>query len=465
MDHKLDRERNVGNVGDAFSPGWYELPLAGDAACTLQITASCRDDAAHLALHESRPLSGLFKRDVTAFEGVLRQAAAAFLVRRGSGRSVIAGYPWFLDWGRDTLIAARGYLAAGLVDEVQEIVRTYAGLERHGTLPNLLSSDGAVSRETSDAPLWLGLVAEELAQKLGDKIYDLDVGGRSLLDVLKSIVVHHLRGAENGVIVDGQSGLVWSPPHFTWMDTNYPAGTPREGYPIEIGALWARLVQQLARRSVHVEQADLTALGERAAASLRGFYRPELGYCADTLHASRGTPASAALADDHLRPNQLLAVSLGFLDGEPARNVCHAVERHLLIPGALRSLAPLPVRYPLAVCSERGEALNDPHAPYFGRYEGDEDTRRKPAYHNGTGWGFQLPSYAEALLLAHPGDEAARAAARAVLGSVAHLLDEGCIGQLPENVDGDAPHRQRGCDAQAWSVTEALRVWLLLQKV
>jgi glycogen debranching enzyme len=142
--------------------------------------------------------------------------------------------------------------------------------------------------------------------------------------------------------------------------------------------------------------------------------------------------------------------------------VCHAVERHLLIPGALRSLAPLKVSYPLPICSPSGEALNEPHSPYSGHYEGDEDTRRKPAYHNGTGWGFQLASYAEALVRAHPGDASAHAAARAVLGSTARLLGEGCLGQLPENLDGDAPHRERGCDAQAWSVLETLRVWLLL---
>ena len=109
-----------------------------------------------------------------------------------------------------------------------------------------------------------------------------------------------------------------------------------------------------------------------------------------------------------------------------------------------------------------GALLNDPAWPYWGRYEGDEDTRRKPAYHNGTAWPWWLATYCEALAHAYPGDPRAQRAARAILGSTARLLAEDCLGQLPEIIDGDAPHRARGCDAQAWSVTETLRCWLLL---
>jgi glycogen debranching enzyme len=120
------------------------------------------------------------------------------------------------------------------------------------------------------------------------------------------------------------------------------------------------------------------------------------------------------------------------------------------------------VNYALPIRAADGRMLNDPSQPYWGRYEGDEDTRRKPAYHNGTAWGWWLPSYCEALVMAYPESARARAAARAVLGSIGRLLSEGCLGQLPEILDGDAPHAARGCDAQAWSATEALRVWLWL---
>ncbi|MFZ1614933.1 MAG: amylo-alpha-1,6-glucosidase, partial [Holophaga sp.] len=166
--------------------------------------------------------------------------------------------------------------------------------------------------------------------------------------------------------------------------------------------------------------------------------------------------------DGHLRPNQLFAISLGLFPGERARRTVEACTRHLLVPGALRSLAPLPVKEPLPIRAANGHPLNDPRQPYFGHYEGDEDTRRKPAYHNGTAWNWMLPVFCEALARAYDCEPAVLAAARAYLGSTERLLHEGCIGHLPEILDGDAPHTPRGCDAQAWSTTEALRVWCWL---
>jgi starch synthase (maltosyl-transferring) len=132
------------------------------------------------------------------------------------------------------------------------------------------------------------------------------------------------------------------------------------------------------------------------------------------------------------------------------------------VPGALRSLAPLPVHPPLAIRGAGGALLNNPDFPYWGHYEGDEDTRRKPAYHNGTAWVWTFPTFCEALAAAWDGAPDVVATARAYLGSLDQLLEAGCLGQLPEIIDGDAPHAQRGCDAQAWSVTEAARVWKAL---
>jgi glycogen debranching enzyme len=140
-----------------------------------------------------------------------------------------------------------------------------------------------------------------------------------------------------------------------------------------------------------------------------------------------------------------------------------AALKYLVIPGALRSLAPLPVTPPLPVYGNNGYLLNDPEHPYWGTYEGDEDTRRKPAYHNGTGWTWTFPTFCEALAKAWNCDPYAVAAAKAYLGSMAGMFNSGCIGHIPEIVDGNAPHQQRGCDAQAWSVSEALRVWKWLQ--
>jgi starch synthase (maltosyl-transferring) len=140
-----------------------------------------------------------------------------------------------------------------------------------------------------------------------------------------------------------------------------------------------------------------------------------------------------------------------------------AALRYLVIPGALRTLAPIEVSPPAAIYGNQGQLLNDPPRPFWGRYEGDEDTRRKPAYHNGTAWTWTFPVFCEALARAWDGEPEALAAARAYMGSMDWHLMRGCIGQIPEILDGDAPHTQRGCDAQAWGVTEALRVWKFLE--
>lgn len=134
------------------------------------------------------------------------------------------------------------------------------------------------------------------------------------------------------------------------------------------------------------------------------------------------------------------------------------------MPGALRSLAPLAVSPPLPIHAPDGRLLNNPLFPYQGRYEGDEDTRRKPAYHNGTAWTWTFPTFCEALAAAWDWEKEAVAAAQSYLLSMRELMANGCSGHLPEIIDGDAPHSFRGCDAQAWGATEALRVWRLLKQ-
>jgi glycogen debranching enzyme len=194
------------------------------------------------------------------------------------------------------------------------------------------------------------------------------------------------------------------------------------------------------------------------------FWLEERGYYADLLIAKNGQSAAGAKADDALRGNYLFAVSLGLVTGEHAKRCVAAAQKYLVVPGALRSLAPLPVSVPLPIYRD-GQLLNNPVEPYWPRYEGDEDTRRKPAYHNGTAWTWTFPVFCEALARAWDCSPEAVAAAKAYLGSMEQLMNEGCLGQVPEILDGDAPHTQRGCDAQAWGVTEALRVWRLLSKL
>ena len=200
----------------------------------------------------------------------------------------------------------------------------------------------------------------------------------------------------------------------------------------------------------------------RSASLEKYFWLDGRGFYADVLLAGRGQSAAQAKASDALRSNCLFPISLGLVTGERARSCVEAARRYLVVPGALRSLAPLPVSVPLPVCRDGGQLLNDPLNPYWGHYEGDEDTRRKPAYHNGTAWTWTFPVFCEALASAWNFSPVAVASAKAYLGSMDRVMREGCIGQIPELLDGDAPHVQRGCDAQAWGVTEALRVWKLL---
>jgi glycogen debranching enzyme len=318
--------------------------------------------------------------------------------------------------------------------------------------------------------------------------------------VLTSIAENYARGTSNGIRMDVDSALIWSPSHFTWMDTNHPAGTPREGYPVEIQALWIRLLRQLEKisatgsatgqrcgkslgvppsggkatnehqgrvnaelQTVSAEQKKWRDLADRALASLEKFFwLKDKGWPADVLLAKPGVAAREATPDDALRSNGLFAVSLGLVTGERAKRCVEAAQKYLVVPGALRSLAPLPVSVPLPIWRD-GQLLNNPVEPYCPHYEGDEDTRRKPAYHNGTAWTWTFPVFCEALARAWDFSPEAVAVAKAYLGSMEQLLNEGCLGQVPEILDGDAPHAQRGCDAQAWGATEALRVWKLLQ--
>ena len=264
----------------------------------------------------------------------------------------------------------------------------------------------------------------------------------------------------NGIYMDPDSGLVFSPVHFTWMDTDHPAGTPRQGYPVEIQALWYAALEILAAVDREENRTQWQQLSARVQSSIVDlFWNDDLGFLADCLHASPGESAGQAVADDALRPNQLLAITLGAVDdARICRRSLTACEQ-LLVPGGIRSLADQPVNYPIEIVHQ-DQILNNPHQPYQGIYSGDEDTRRKPAYHNGTAWTWPFPSFCEAWALSY--GSAGRDAALAWLSSGVRLLESGCLGHIPEIMDGDAPHTARGCDAQAWGASELLRVWLKL---
>ena len=263
--HPVEQTRGQVGSGDAYSPGWFEIPLRKGAFATLVVTTESENKFALTPALSPGERENLYqpvcvsneigtstepallfplpdgegqaegKSAQRSFETRLIRAARQFVVRRDDFKTVIAGYPWFLDWGRDSLISARGLLAAGLKDEVKQILLTFAKFEKDGTLPNTIHGNDVSNRDTSDAPLWFAVVCEDLVDR---EFFNVHVNSnRTVRDVLASIAENYSKGTPNGIRMDSDSALIWSPAHFTWMDTNFPAGTPREGYPVEIAGI------------------------------------------------------------------------------------------------------------------------------------------------------------------------------------------------------------------------------------
>jgi len=452
-----EAERGMDPHSDLFSPGYFETLLTGDQSVCLFAEAGPRQSAnppAESKLPEMRTSAACKPIDL------LQHALGHYVVRRGNLKTIIAGYPWFLDWGRDSLIFVRGLIAARRLKEARSVLTLFGQYENRGTLPNMIRGGDAGNRDTSDAPLWFSVACAELvAAEDSAAFLKADCGGRRVVEILRSIARFYMTGTPNGVRMDPDSGLIFSPAHFSWMDTNFPAGSPRQGYPVEIQVLWHAALSFLSRIDGE-ERRTWHTLAEQVRSSLMTyFWQSEIGCLSDCLHAGIGQPAHAAAADDAVRPNQLLSVTLDAVAAEDCRRGILRACEELLIPGAIRSLADRAVRSALAVY-HNGQLLNDPHRPYWGNYAGDEDARRKPAYHNGTAWTWLFPSYCEAWAMAY-GEEGRKTALSWLTSSIS-LLESGCLGHLPEILDGDYPHVPRGCDAQAWGASEWVRVWLKL---
>ncbi len=369
----------------------------------------------------------------------LALAADQFVVQRPlpdapDGRSVIAGYHWFGDWGRDTMIALPGLaLAVGRAEDAATILRTFARYVDRGMLPNRFPEVGETPEyNTVDATLWYFEAVRATHAATGD-----DLLLRALFPTLAEIVAWHIRGTRYGILADPADGLLAAGEdgtQLTWMDAK--AGdwvvTPRHGKPVEIAALWHNALRIMAAFAVRLGE-DASPYHDWAARAQRGFARfwnDDAGYLYDVLDGPDGP-------DPALRPNQLFAVSLPHspLDEAQQRAVVDACTRHLLTPVGLRSLSP-----------------EDP--AYIGRYGGDQRTR-DAAYHQGTVWAWLIGPYASAHLRAY-GD---RAYVRSLLAPLLAQLTHHGVGSLSEIFEGDPPHAPRGCIAQAWSVAEVLRLW------
>jgi len=361
----------------------------------------------------------------------LARAASQFFVRRAAGATIIAGYPWFTDWGRDTMIALPGLLrATGRRADAQSILSSFARFTDQGMLPNWFPDDGRPAEYNSiDAALWFFEATWAYLDVTGDE----EFVRRELYPVLKSIVRWHLRGTRYGIHVDDDGLLAGGAPgvQLTWMDAKIGdwVVTPRHGKPVEIQALWynaLRILETLATRFADpVTRLRSAELADWAALHFEPlFWNPADDCLYDVIQDGQPDPS--------IRPNQVFAASLThpLLTGDRARRMLAVVERELLTPLGLRSLSP-----------------RDPR--YQPRYEGGV-RQRDGAYHQGTVWPWLLGPFLVAYRRAHGDSPATRervALWRAPLER--HLAEHG---QLPEIADGDAPHTPRGCPAQAWSI-------------
>jgi predicted glycogen debranching enzyme len=357
----------------------------------------------------------------------LALAADQFLITRDDNKTVIAGYHWFTDWGRDTMIALPGLcLATGRFDDAKQILRRWLAAASKGLIPNRFP-DGTTEPELNsvDAGLWLFIAVWRYRAATGDEEFVLN----EALPVLRDAIAWLERGTRFNIHVD-LDGLLYAGANgvaLTWMDAivDGEAVTPRRGKPVEINALWynaLRIVAELSRDSALASRANTVREAFEAA-----FWNRDAQCCFDVVNPN----------DASIRPNQLFAIALPFalFDDYRAEEILSVCESQLLTPVGLRTLSPHDSRY-------RGQLLGDQHS-------------RDTAYHQGTVWPWLLGAYIDALLRYR--GAAGQETARGLIANMhAHLAEAG-IGSISEIFDGDAPHTPRGCIAQAWSVGEVLR--------
>lgn len=441
----LEEYRGFSDVTeDHLYPGTFEIVLQPGESATIIASAEEApnlDGAAALAARQAYE-AALWQQAGGNDDPAWRQLALAadqFIVRRAApgdadGRSVIAGYPWFSDWGRDTMIALPGLtLTTGRAQDAAKILRTFAQFVDQGMLPNRFPDVGEQPEyNTVDATLWYFEAVRAYVAATGDLAL-----ARDLRPVLADIITWHERGTRYQIRVDAADGLLYAGEagvQLTWMDAKVDnwVVTPRMGKPVEINALWYNALRVMADlcRQLGLDAAPYEAQAERVRASFARFWNSANGCCYDVIDGPDG-------ADSALRPNQLLAVSLPYspLPAAQQKAVVDVCARYLLTSHGLRSLAAAA-------------------ADYKGHYGGDQYAR-DGAYHQGTVWSWLMGPFVSAHLRVYRDPAQALAYLQPLLR---HLQDHG-VGSISEIFDGDAPFTPRGCPAQAWGVAELLRAW------
>jgi predicted glycogen debranching enzyme len=447
--YEAEQTRGLDCEEDLAAPGTFSWQLGSTAAALIFTTSEHATDTLRL----SEPLELLARTRQreqerrAKFDFRLQASADAYIVQRSSktgppGKTIIAGYPWFTDWGRDTFIALRGLcIAAGRLDEARDILIAWAGTVSEGMLPNRFPDHGEQPEFNSvDASLWFVIAVREYleARRRGKRGGAAAEEGSILHEAVIKILKGYVLGTRFGIRVDtdgllaaGEAGV-----QLTWMDAKVGdwVVTPRIGKPVEIQALWLNALAF----AVQFDPQWQEPLGRGLRSFRERFWNPERDYLFDVVDVNH----QSGLNDPALRPNQLFAIGglpLALIDGARARKVIDAVERHLWTPAGLRSLAP----------AEPG---------YAGHYEGGVH-QRDGSYHQGTVWPWLMGAFVEAWLRTHGNDPQSRKQARTrFLDPLLTGMDAAGLDHISEIADGDLPHSPRGCPFQAWSVGEALRL-------
>ncbi|MGA7235176.1 MAG: amylo-alpha-1,6-glucosidase [Bryobacteraceae bacterium] len=463
LPYPTERSRGYDWRGSLWSPGYFRSDLGvGDSLTLIASTESWEtvralgpDEALQSELNRrALLLAAAPPAGREALGAELTLAADQFLITpvgrvedaaraRASGdeiRSVIAGYHWFTDWGRDTMISLEGLtLATGRKNEAGWILRTFAYYIRDGLIPNMFpegQKEGLY--HTADATLWFFHAIHRYLALTGDR-----TTLKLLLPKLVDIIDHHIHGTRFGIGMDPEDALLKQGAEgyqLTWMDAKVDdwVVTPRRGKAVEINALWynaLRLLETwLGETGNHPRADEIGTIATRTYASFnRRFWYEQGGYLYDVVDAEGGGD------DSQCRPNQVIAISVDHpvLDESRWPAVMNVVKERLLTPVGLRSLAP---------------GSPDFKAKYYG------DLRsRDAAYHQGTVWAWLIGPYVDAWLKLHPED---KSEARKFLSGFEPHLNQQCIGSISEVFDAEPPYTPRGCIAQAWSVAEVLRCWL-----
>lgn len=460
--HRIETERGQSDHEDHYHLGNFTATLQpGDTLvlCATLEAAPSLDWATALAAEHQRAQTLLSQAQVEAEPAWVQQlvlGADQFIVQRGAGKTVLAGYPWFSDWGRDTMIALPGLmLTTRRWADAADTLRTFAQFISQGMLPNRFPDSGEQPEyNTVDATLWYFHAIERYVAVSGDVSLV-----HALWPQLQDIITWHLQGTRYGIGCDPTDGLLRAGvpgAQLTWMDVKIDdwVVTPRHGKPVEINALWLNALNVMAHfgraplfgRALPCQH-DYAALAQQTNSSFQKFWYAAGGYLYDVLDTPTGTP------DPTLRPNQLIALALPFgptLAKAQAASILEHCQAALLTPYGLRSLAP-----------------SDP--AYQGRYLGDQK-QRDAVYHQGTVWAWLIGPFVEAHFKVYGNAAAARAVLQpfaqhlqaAGLGTISEIFDGTPVSDGTPDFDGAPPFAPRGCLAQAWSVSEVLRTWRLL---